>query len=94
MRARVWVLGYVAWKLCVRVDVQHMYKRKKIFPIVWQVTEALELFDVKIVSLTSDGEKRNRRFCRLSTKKEGFSSIQKGEGAPDSDVFLVMPPIF
>ena len=33
---------------------------EKIFPIVWEVTEALELYDIEVVSLTSDGGKPNR----------------------------------
>ncbi len=43
--------------------------RRKNFPIVWEVAEALKLFDVKVVSFTSDGGKPNRRFYRLYQEK-------------------------
>ena len=48
---------------------------KKIFPIVWEVTEALELYDVEVVSLTSDGGKPNRRFYRLCQEKMKKGSL-------------------
>ena len=59
-------------KLCVCVDVN---AGEKIFPIVWEVTEALELFDVEVVSLTSDGGKPNRRFYRLCQEKQKRGSL-------------------
>lgn len=38
---------------------------EKIFPLAWEVVEALELFDIEVVSLVSDGAKPNRRFYNL-----------------------------
>ena len=46
---------------------------ENIFPIVWEVTEAMELFDIQVVSLTSDGAKPNRwfyRLCQTEVKKD------------------------
>ena len=41
------------------------FSGEKIFPAAWEVIEALELFDIAVVSLTSDGAKPNRRFYSL-----------------------------
>ena len=38
---------------------------EKIFPVAWEVIEALELFDIPVVSVTSDGAKPNRKFYKL-----------------------------
>ena len=38
---------------------------EKIFPLVWEVIEALELYNIPVVSLTCDGAKSNRRFYRM-----------------------------
>ena len=38
---------------------------EKIFPLLWEVTEALEMYDIPVVSLTSDGAKPNRRFYKM-----------------------------
>ncbi len=35
------------------------------FPLVWEAIEALELYDIPIVSLTCDGAKPNRRLFRM-----------------------------
>ena len=35
---------------------------EKIFPAAWEVIEALELFEIPVVSLVSDGAKPNQRF--------------------------------
>jgi len=37
--------------------------------MVWDVIEALELYNIPIVSLTSDGAKQNRRFYRMCQRK-------------------------
>ena len=42
---------------------------EKIFPLVWEVIEPLELFEIPVVSLTSDGAKPNLRFYRLCQQK-------------------------
>ena len=38
---------------------------EKIFPAAWEVIEALELFEIPVVSLSSDGAESNRRFYML-----------------------------
>ena len=43
---------------------------EKIFPLVWEAVEALEMYDIPVVSLTSDGAKPNRRFYRLCQQQE------------------------
>ena len=35
---------------------------------MWEVIEALEMYEVPIVSLTSDGAKANRRFYQICAK--------------------------
>ena len=42
---------------------------EKIFPAAWEVIEALELFEIPVVSLVSDGAKPNRRFYRLCQRQ-------------------------
>ena len=48
---------------------------EKIYPLVWEVVESLELFDIAVVSLTSDGAKPNRRFYSLCRMKEDNSQV-------------------
>ena len=36
-----------------------------IFPLAWEVIEAIELFDIPVVLLVSDGAKPNRRFYNI-----------------------------
>ena len=38
---------------------------EKIFPAAWEVIEVLELFEIPVVSLVSDGAKPNRDFTTL-----------------------------
>jgi len=38
---------------------------EKLFPVVWDVIQSLELYDIQVVSLSSDGAKPNRRFYGL-----------------------------
>ena len=45
---------------------------EKIFPLAWEVIESLELFNIYVATLTSDGARQNRRFytlCQSSSKK-------------------------
>ena len=44
---------------------------------VWEVVQGLELFEVQVVSLTSDGAKPNRKFFRLCQVKEKTSVSYK-----------------
>ena len=43
---------------------------ERIFPLVWEAIEALELYKIPVVSLTSDGAKSNRRFYRMCQKRK------------------------
>ena len=43
---------------------------EKIFPLLWDVIEALELYDIPVVSHTSDGAKPNHRFYRICQYKK------------------------
>ena len=47
-----------------------MHAGEKIFPLVWEVVAALEMYDIPVVSLTSDGAKPNRRFYKLCQQKK------------------------
>ena len=47
---------------------------EKIFPLAWEVTESLEMYDIPVVSLTSDGAKPNRRFYSMCQQQQ-----QKGQ---------------
>lgn len=42
----------------------------QIFPVAWEVMEALEMYDIPVISLTSDGAKPNRRFYRMCRGKD------------------------
>lgn len=46
-----------------------IFTGEKIFPLAWEVIEALELYQIPVVSLTSDGAKANRKFYSLCQKK-------------------------
>ena len=58
---------------------------EKIFPLVWEVIETMELYDIPVVSLTSDGAKPNRRFYSLCQGKskdlpyKTFNPYREGE---------------
>ena len=43
---------------------------ERIFPLVWEAIEALELYNIPVVPLTSDGAKSNRRFYRMCQKRK------------------------
>ena len=53
--------------------LHNIHAGENIFPLVWEVVEALEMYDIPVVSLTSDGAKPNRRFYQMCQKP------QKGE---------------
>ena len=46
---------------------------------MWEVIEALEMYEVPIVSLTSDGAKANRRFYQICAK-DYVKKISRAEG--------------
>ena len=43
---------------------------ENIFPIVWEVTEAMELFDIQVVSLTSNGANENQTGGSIDCAKQ------------------------
>ena len=43
----------------------HIFLGEKIFAVAWEIIESLELYNIPVVSLTSDGAKPNRRFYRM-----------------------------
>ena len=47
----------------------------KIFPLAWEVIEAIEMYDIPVVSLTSDGAKSNRNFYSLHCRGKKSSNI-------------------
>ena len=50
----------------------HMRTGEQIFPLVWEVVRALELYRISVVSVVSDGAKQNRRFYQMcQTGKQG-----------------------
>ena len=47
---------------------------ESIFPLAWEVIESLEMYEIPVVSITSDGAKANRRFysmCQQLHQKDG-----------------------
>ena len=48
-----------------------LFAGHQLFPITWEVIEALEFYDIPVVSLTSDGAKANRRLYRMCQDKCG-----------------------
>lgn len=48
---------------------------EKIFPLAWEVTESLEMYDIPVVSLTSDGAKPNRRFYRMCQQQQQQEAV-------------------
>jgi len=48
-------------------------KGEKLFPIIWEAIEALELNALHVLSITSDGASANRKFYRLCAEKEACS---------------------
>ena len=71
---------------------------EKIFPLAWEVIEALELYEIPVVSLTSDGAKPNHRFYSLCQKQQsGHVDVPYKTSNPyreNEDIyFSAMPPI-
>ncbi len=64
---------------------------EQIFPLVWDVVKSLELYDIPVVSLTSDGAKPNRRFyrmCQDSEKRVGVPRRTTNPYRVDSELFF------
>ena len=65
------IKGIIIMAEYVRVRVYlHDIVGEKIFPLAWDVVEALELYNIPVVSFTSDGAKPNRRFYRICQIKQ------------------------
>lgn len=46
------------------------FSQEKTFLLVWEVTESLEMYDIPVVSLTSDMAKPNRRFYTICQQQQ------------------------
>ena len=59
--------------------------------MAWEVVEALEMFDIPVVSITGDGAKSNRRFYKMCQKSNKRSSVPYKSINPfqkDRDIFF------
>ena len=71
---------------------------EKLFPVVWDVVQSLELYDIQVVSLSSDGAKPNRRFYGLCQEKPStilYKTTNQYSANPlhaCSDLFLFCDP--
>ena len=55
------------------LQTKPLFTGENIFPLIWEVIEALELHEIPVVSLTSDGAKSNRRvynLCQLNDHRQ------------------------
>ena len=72
----------------------YIHVAEKIFPVAWDVIEALELYDIPTVSLTSDGASANRRFyklCQIPDKQVAAANVPYKTANPyrqDSDLYF------
>ena len=72
-----------------------MYIGENSFPAAWDVIEALELYDIPVVSLVSDGAKPNRRFydlCQLPYQQAAATGIPYKTANPfrkDSNLYFL-----
>lgn len=67
----------------------------QIFPLAWDVIEKLELYDIPVVSITSDGAKPNRRFYKLCQQVQKTSAVPYKTCNPfqdDKDLFFICDP--
>ena len=65
----------------------------EMFPLVWSVVEALELYDIPAVSLTNDGAKPNRRFFHLcQAEKTAVPYKTDNPYKKKTDLFFCDPP--
>ena len=64
-----------------------------IYPVVMDVVEALELWDLSILNITSDGESPNRKFCKLCKLPCGPAVPYKTKNPyADRDLYLFCNP--
>lgn len=66
---------------------------EKLFPVIWEVIETLELNLLPVISITSDGASHNRRFYKLCSL-DGINYKTKNPFAPDRYIysFFCDPP--
>ena len=61
---------------------------ESLFPVIWKVFEALELHDLPVVSLTSDGASSNHRFYRLCQPTGAPDRISYKNPFADRDIYF------
>ena len=61
-----------------------------LFPLVWSVVEALELYDIPAVSLTNDGAKPNRRYFHLCLEEK--TAVRDNPYKKKTDLFFFCDP--
>lgn len=64
----------------------------EMFPLVWSVVEALELYDIPTVSLTNDGAKPNRRFFHLCQAEKTAVPYKTDNPYKKTDLFFFCDP--
>lgn len=64
----------------------------QIFPVAWEVVEALQMYDLPVVSLTSDGAKPNRKFyriCQQKGQKKKLPYKAKNPYCPQTELYFI-----
>ena len=64
---------------------------EQIYPLAWETIEALDMYDISVESLTSDGAKPNRRFYRVCQKpgSKGVPYKCPNPFREDKDMFFI-----
>ena len=70
------------------------YTAEKIFPILWEAVETLELYNIPVVAITSDGAKPNRRFYHLCSTSKSMSVPYKTTNCfrKDTELYFFCDP--
>ena len=76
-----------------------LFTGEKLYPVVWEVIQSLELYGIEVISLTSDGAKTNRRFyslCQQESTDTPFKTTNPYSSANplhgSSNLFLFCDP--
>ena len=76
-----------------------LFTGEKLYPVVWEVIQSLELYGIEVISLTSDGAKPNRRFyslCQQESTDTPFKTTNPYSSANplhgSSNLFLFCDP--
>ena len=64
---------------------------EKLFPVVWEVIETLEINFLPVISVTSDGASPNRRFYKLC-KDRGIDYKTRNPFSPDRYIYFFCDP--